>query len=277
MSKDVTGTTQLNGSIGASIARFLIPERTGMKLAVSYMLAIVGAEIVTDLHNALMGAICHAVILTALLVHSTVVPRSPTRNLLLAVSLAPLTRILSLAMPLTRFDAVYWYVIIYPALFLATVVAARRMGYTRREMGVSTGVLRWQLPVALTGLFFGVAEYYILRPEPLAPEFTFTQVLFPALVLLLGPGLVEEFMFRGVIQRASKNILGKWWLVYVALLFASLHMIHYSNNPLDIPFVFAVAVFYGWAVNKTGSLLGVTLSHGITNITLYLVVPFLLA
>ena len=40
---------------------------------------------------------------------------------------------------------------------------------------------------------------------------------------------------------------------------------------IDVTFVFIVALFFGWVVKKTGSLLGVTLSHGITNIVLYLV------
>jgi len=40
-------------------------------------------------------------------------------------------------------------------------------------------------------------------------------------------------------------------------------------------FVFAVAMFFAWAVKRTGSLLGVTLAHGITNIMLFVVIPFL--
>ena len=61
-------------------------------------------------------------------------------------------------------------------------------------------------------------------------------------------------------------------IVYVSFIFAILHMGFLSW--LDIAFVFLVALFFGWMVKKTGSLLGVTLSHGITNILLYLVVPF---
>jgi membrane protease YdiL (CAAX protease family) len=43
---------------------------------------------------------------------------------------------------------------------------------------------------------------------------------------------------------------------------------------LDVIFVFLVALFFGGVVKKTGSLLGVTLSHGITNIMLFLIAPF---
>jgi LysM repeat protein len=39
--------------------------------------------------------------------------------------------------------------------------------------------------------------------------------------------------------------------------------------------VFVVGLLFGWLVARTRSLLGVTLAHGVTNITLYLVMPFL--
>ncbi len=35
------------------------------------------------------------------------------------------------------------------------------------------------------------------------------------------------------------------------------------------------ALLYGWVVRKTGSIMGVSVSHGVTNITLFLVVPFI--
>ena len=61
-------------------------------------------------------------------------------------------------------------------------------------------------------------------------------------------------------------------IIYISLLFAVLHMGFLSW--LDVVFVFAVALFFSWVVKKTGSLFGVTLSHGITNIVLFLIAPF---
>lgn len=247
--------------------------RQEARLAVLYLLAIVGAEVVTNFFSLVGGVICHTILLAALIVHSSLVAKSPSRKLLLALCLAPLTRIMSLSMPLAQFSPIYWYLIIYPPLFLAAWVAMRRLNFTARETGLTARKLPWQLAVGLTGIIFGVVEYLILRPEPLISELYWGEVLFPAFVLLVGTGFVEEFVFRGVVQRASMEALGRWGLPYVALLFAVLHLIHHSA--IDIVFVFAIALFFGWVVNKTGSLLGVTLAHGITNITLYLVVPLL--
>ena len=68
--------------------------------------------------------------------------------------------------------------------------------------------------------------------------------------------------------------MGSWGIVYASAIFALMHMGFYSW--LDVVFVFGIALFFGWSVKKTGSLLGVTLSHGFANIMLYLIAPFLL-
>ena len=164
------------------------------------------------------------------------------------------------------------YLIIYPPLFLAAWVAMHRLNFTTIKTGLTLQKLPVQLLVGLSGIIFGIGEYLILRPEPMISEPTIARVLLAALVLGAGTGFVEEFVFRGVIQRASMETLGVWGLVYVALLFAILHMIH--NSLLDIVFVFGVALFFGWVVKKTGSLLGVTIAHGITNIILFLIIPW---
>jgi hypothetical protein len=74
-------------------------------------------------------------------------------------------------------------------------------------------------------------------------------------------------------QSASTEALGKAAIPYVAIVFAALH-VGYKSAP-DVAFVFFVALFFSWAVARTGSLLGVTLAHGIANVVLYLVAPFI--
>ena len=181
-------------------------------------------------------------------------------------------------MPLTQIDPIYWYMIIYPPIFLGAWIAMRNLNYTAKEIGLNSRKLPLQLVIALSGFIFGICEYLILRPEePLIPGLTWGGILLALAAFVAGTGFVEEFVFRGVVQRASIGALGKWGLPYVALVLAVLHLIHYSTNPWDIPLVFVIALFFGWVVNKTGSLLGVTLAHGITNITLYLIIPLLVS
>ncbi len=243
-----------------------------MKSAILYLVAITGAEMVTS-YDSILGLICHTFILIALIVHAALVTDSPNYKLLLALSLAPLTRILSLSMPLAQVPPIYWYIIIYPVLLVAAWMVMRRINFTPEEIGLTIRRPYLQLAVALTGFAFGIMEFIILRPEPIIPELSWEGVLLSSFIMIDGTGFVEEFIFRGVAQRAAIAALGRWGIFYIAFIFAILHMIHQS--PIDIVFVFAVGLFFGWVVYRTGSLLGVTLSHGITNILLYVIIPLL--
>ena len=245
-----------------------------MTEAIIYLLAVAIAEVVTVAVQPLWGVVCHLVILVALIVYPAVATRYPHRQLLLSLALVPLVRIISLCMPLANIPQIWWYPIIYAPLLVAAVVVMRILNYRAGQVGLTFKGVPVQLLVGLAGVVFGVAEYFILAPEAMITELTWQMVWLPALVFLLCTGFVEEFIFRGVLQRSAVGAFGRWGIVYVSLVFATLHMGFLSW--IDVAFVFVVALFFGWVVKKTGSLLGVTLSHGITNIVLYLVAPFFL-
>jgi len=104
--------------------------------------------------------------------------------------------------------------------------------------------------------------------------------------LLLG-GAAGLLVVRGVVTRIIRwshrwlggrlgrggNFLGRSGLLYVSLIFAILHIGY--RSAADFLFVLAIALLYGWVVRRTGSIIGVSVSHGITNITLFLVIPFI--
>ena len=122
-------------------------------------------------------------------------------------------------MPLINIPQLWWYPIIYVPLLVAAFVTVRILGYSAEQIGLKIRLLPVQLAVALTGILFGVVEYHILMPEPLIAELTWQQVWLPALVLLVCTGFVEEFIFRGVLQRSAVGVFGWWGIVYVGLLF----------------------------------------------------------
>jgi len=243
-----------------------------MKEAIIYLLAITAAEAVTVFVQPVWGIVCHAIVLVAVIMHSALASDYRYRHLLLSLALVPLVRIISLCMPLVNIPQIWWYPIIYAPLLVAAIAVVRILGYRAREVGLSFSSFPVQLAVGLSGLLFGVIEYFILAPEPMVIELAWQEVWLPALIFLVCTGFVEELIFRGVLQRTAVEVFGGWGIVYVSLLFATLHMGFLSL--IDVVFVFIVALFFGWVVKKTGSLLGVALAHGITNIVLYLVVPF---
>lgn len=195
--------------------------------------------------------------------------------MLLSLALAPLIRLISLSMPLTNFPFYLWYLIVGAPLFISAFFVARMADFKRKEIGLN--LCRWplQLVLSVIGIGLGLTEYLILRPNPLVPVFDFQHLWFPALILVIFTGLLEEVIFRGLMQRAFLPSLGKWrGLLYVSVLFGVLHLGYQSA--LDLVFVFAVAMIFGLIVEKTGSLLGVTIAHGLTNVTLFLVFPFVI-
>jgi len=245
--------------------------RSRQAIFTAYLLAITAAEVVTTYANPVAGAVVHCCILAALLIHTALAVDRREHGLLLVLSLVPLLRILSLAMPLSHYRQVYWYAIVAIPVFIATWMAVRMLGFNRREIGLSLGGIRAQSLIAATGITFGLCEYFILRPKPLADALTIQDALLPAVVLVTMTGVVEELLFRGVIQHASTAVMRSSGVFYVAVLFAVLQIGH--RSPLDLLFVLGVGLFFGWAVAETGSIVGTTLSHGITNVMLFLVVP----
>jgi membrane protease YdiL (CAAX protease family) len=239
-----------------------------------YLIAIAIAELVTALVSPIGGIIIHIFLLIGLVLHASIVSRQVQRRFYLSLALAPLIRILSLSMPLTKLPQIYWYAIIAVPLLIAVFAVIRILNFRRREIGFTLHRLRLQLLIGLTGIPFGIVEYYILKPDPLVESLTWQTTVLPAFILLVGTGLVEEVTFRGVIQTSAEETLGRWGWIYVAGLFAIMHTGYLLLA--DIAFVLAVGLFFGWVVKETRSLLGVTLSHGVANIVLYLIVPFII-
>ncbi len=249
-------------------------EVSDLTIPLLYLGAIVAAELVVAMVDPLGGIIFHIVLLLGLIYHASIATNYPQSKLYLAIAMAPLIRLLSLSMPLTEFSQIYWYAITGAPLLIATLVVMHRLNFRLGQVGLTLNRLRFQLLVGLTGIPFGIAEFYILKPNPLVSSLAWQELVVPALILLVSTGFVEELIFRGVMQRSASEAIGRWGFVYIALLFAVLHVGYLSV--VDFGLVLVVGLFFGWVVQKTGSLIGVSLSHGITNIILYLIVPLLM-
>jgi membrane protease YdiL (CAAX protease family) len=239
------------------------------------LVALTAAEVLTVYLQLLAGIICHGVLLVVFVVQAALAPDRAQRNLFMVLCMAPLIRILSLSMPLAPIPQIYWYLLIYGPLLAATIIVMINTGLGPRDVGLVSGGWPQQTVLGIgIGLGLGVLEYGILRPVPLASSFTLLGVLVPSVILILTTGFVEELIFRGVMQTLSERVMGLWSVLYVSLIFSVLHIGHYSI--VDVAFVFLVALLFTAMVKKSGSLLGVTLAHGIANSMLYCVMPFIL-
>ena len=253
-----------------------------MKVALLYLLAITAAEILLYFLEPLLGALCYAIVLIALVAQSLWFTQGRSRRFLFALALVPLYKLVGVfvsevAFALDTDNDLVFFAVVNPLLLMAAVVMMRTMRLDTPQVGVAFGKPLSQLLVGLTGIAFGWALYYLIEPEPLIAELEWGKFVVSAFVILLGAA-AEEFTFRGILQRTSTRSLGYWGLLYVSLLFAFIHFGRVSGINLSvasIPFIFAVALFFSWAVKKTGSLFGVILSHLITNVILFLIAPLM--
>ena len=247
----------------------------GIRVFIGYILLIVVAEILTSFVSPSYGLVLHSLIMVSLLVVSSVTyGEGSVSGFYLSLSLAPLIRIISLSLPLANFPRYAWYIIVNVPVLVATVAMMRVRGIGFKDAGVKFGNPREVALIALTGIPFGFIDYLILRPESIAPGLSLFGVLLLALGLGLSTGFVEELIFRGLMQPGAIEIFGeRCGLVGVSAVFASLHIGWLSL--LDLVFVFSVSLFFGYMALKKGNIIGITLSHGLTNVILFLVAPYL--
>lgn len=286
---------QARSTIRQTRAALAFSEAT-TRLALGYFAALFAAEFITVYVDTVLGLLFHAVLLSALILHGSRLSEQPIHLLLLSLTLAPIIRILSLAMPLNQFDRMNWYVVVGIPLLVSAWTSLRALGFSRKDVGLTLPKIHkhrylpkgkpwanfrnllwvaypfWlQFLISCTGLFIGYLEYRILKPDPLVVYSHWQELIYPALVLLIFTGFVEEFIFRGIMQRAALLVLGRFGLFYVALIFALLHIGYHSL--VDVVFVFAIGVLWGWLAKTSRSIVGITLAHGLTNITLFLIFP----
>lgn len=250
-------------------------SQVALIVALLYLLLISLAEVIAALYHPFWGIMSHVLILFGLILHATLNIHNPMGKMLLSLALTPLIRIASHTVPLVPLRPFVSYILIYFPIAVATFSVMRCLNMKAADVGLRLqGRLTFHLLIALAGIPFGMMEYLILRYPPMIPYLTWTNAWLPGITLLMTTGFVEEFVFRGTMQRACAEALGRWNLFYISFLFAIVHVIHKSM--LDIVLVFFIALFFAWVVKRSGSIIGVTLSHGVTNSVLFLIAPFVI-
>jgi hypothetical protein len=241
-------------------------------VAAFYILYLIVAETLTTYGNPAIGLFFHAVLIFVILLHAALLDNKPPYRLVLTLIMMPIIRLMSVAVPLVRFPPIAWYMVVSIPLFISAFTIMRILNLKPRQVGFTFRQLPLQVMIALTGVILGVAEYAILRPQPLLDSPTLWQFVEPSLYLLIGTGLMEELVFRGIIQQMAEEQMGiNPSILFSALIFAIMHI--GWRSMLDLVIVFAAGVYWGWVFARTRSLVGITISHGITNIMLFLVLP----
>lgn len=236
-----------------------------------YLVGVTLAELCTAVVEPRVGLVLHLMLLLGALTLAAVAPRPADRQLGLALTLAPLIRLLSLALPLQQLPQLAWYPAVAVPLLISTWLIARHTGLRWGDLGFGGGSPALNLSLMLSGIAFGVIEFAILSPRaPLVAPTPGLMVL-AALTLTIFTGFSEELIFRGLLQTLGLRAMGAPALIYISLLFGVLHIGYLSLS--DVVFVSAVGLVFALAVYRGASLLAASISHGITNLILLQVAP----
>jgi membrane protease YdiL (CAAX protease family) len=239
----------------------------------AYLLFAVAAELLSALADLWLGLAVHALLLLVLTLHAGLGRNTESRKLALALMLAPLLRILSLALPLANLPRLAWYPIVLAPLLLSALLIIRQLHMSRAELGLRPGSPLLQFMLMSGGLGVGAAEYALLGPPQLLVAFSWNALLLLAIVLLIFTGFFEELIFRGLLQSVALPAMGRWALLYVSLLFAAMHIGYLSASA--VAFALALGLIFAYAARWSGSIVGVGLAHGLANVTLFILMPFL--
>jgi hypothetical protein len=229
----------------------------------------------------LWGFIAHCFSIPLIGIHVSVCHRidQDSSKLALALSPIPLVRIVSIASPVVQFTILQWFLVISMVLFSSILITIVLIGDEMSDYGFKMPSRKHyplELAIIFCGLIFGYVEYQILSPTSLVETLTLVGLIAPLVALYLGTGLLEELLFRGVIQRHSIDSLGKWQgIIFTNLIFMILHTGWESG--LDLIFVGIVGVIFSIVVERTGSIIGVSFSHAITNLSLFVLTPELIS
>lgn len=136
-------------------------------------------------------------------------------------------------------------------------------------------LLKYALIGILLGMPLGTVEYLVLRTAPAFPSFEVKYFLRDAVYMIGFVGLGEELLFRGLIQSDLMASFGyKWGLLGASFMFAVMHLT-WRSVP-EIGFVFVAALVLGAIYHKTKSLTAPIVIHGVNNIMLVAVWPYVL-
>lgn len=193
-------------------------------------------------------------------------------SLFQALVLLPVFRLVNLGMPVFFELTIYWLPMVYAPFIPAAYIVARSQPSVRLSVGHRGSWLVLPVAVAASAVL-GIVEYAVISPQALVPAWDTANLLLAAIVVFSFVAVVEELLYRGIVQRVFQHRLGRWsGLVVASLLFGLVHSGYGIHQ--ELLFAAAVGFLFGLVYDYTESFPLVVLMHGVLNFVLFVVVPY---
>jgi membrane protease YdiL (CAAX protease family) len=147
-------------------------------------------------------------------------------------------------------------------LVVASVLAARSAGLTRAAVGLGAGVSPVQLAIVALGIPLGFVPW-LVAPSFLwaAPGTPLVQVAVAAVLLGVFVGVIEEAVFRGVIQAGLTITYARGAVPLTAILYGAVYLGSFSI--VTAVWMTFVGCLYGVIVQQSRSIVGTAVSHAL--------------
>jgi uncharacterized protein len=255
-----------------------------------YVGALLVAECLVALVDPLAGALVDAVALFVLANHLVaLVPDAAggsdamTRpgEVLEALALVAWMRLASLSLPLTNVPEAYWSIAVgLPVAAAAAMVT--RVGVPEAELRSALADLRrreWTnvealWPAVAVGTGVSLAGYVLLDPPALASTASWPRLLAASVGVVLFAGVLEEVIFRGLLQSALRRVLGRPGVVLACVLYGAAYL--GTDSVAAVVYFTLLGIAFAIHVERTDSLVDVAAAHGAVNLGLLVVWPLIL-
>lgn len=218
----------------------------------------------------------HLVLLQVLIAYISLHWRYPAQRKLLVLAIPSLMRILLLGLPLEDFSSLSRWAIQGGGTLIVTTVLAFTLHLDWEDLGLTRKNLFLQLPIALTGLVFGLS-FSILAPFiiHINPNNMSLLVLEASVVFLLG--MLEAFIFQGLILHIISTMLKSrlYAPFFVAIIYTTLFLT-WGGQPQGLPYLFLIfctSLFFALMTIMSRNVLGTCFAYGFINLVLFVIVP----
>jgi Predicted metal-dependent membrane protease len=240
------------------------------------VLCIAFAEILIFLGKVEIAIWIHIGSLIALSLSSISVKDPEIQKIHQALMLLPVLRLINLSMPVFFKTTLYTFIFVYGSLAIPVAIVIIHQRYSLEQIGVSMKNIAAYMVLSIPlSLALGFGEYLTIKSGYLIPDLTFENLLKLTIIMVFFVGLIEELIFRSILQtRLEKALSVDDSLLITTLLFGLMHSGY--GTFYEILYTGFVGLIMGLIFYKTRSLPFIAVLHGFINVSLFGILPYYL-
>lgn len=219
------------------------------------------------------ASIAYTLLLLSLSYSIAVMKKHEIRKIYQALLLLTIFRLVNFSMPVFLESNLFSFVFIYAPLAIPITLATvhQKVRYERKRDTLRRIWIYLPLSI-LAGLAFSQVEYTLIGTRELIPDLSPTNLLILIIIMVFIVGLIEELIFRSILQTSLEEFLGPAWGIFLSsLLFGIMHSAY--GTPYEMAYTFLLGGFLGYIFYRTRSLPLVVMIHGSINVFLFGIIP----